>query len=168
MTPPPALAVALFVLIALAGAGPGFAAEKPPPQELWELYPLDPTGGAPREQPASTTTTTGAATGETPPATTAAAPPSPAPRGGVAGTSTTRPSDNPATARDADDDRSALSFGVILGALAASIILLGLAALPLAAAPRRVGPLVEERRVALAIAGTLTLLVMTVVYLTTS
>jgi hypothetical protein len=88
----------------------------------------------------------------------------------VAGASTTKQEGTiPArTTVAAPDDsvkgRTPLSLGVLLGALVASILLLALAAVPLTAGTRRVGLLIE-RRIEMAVVGTLTLLVITVFYL---
>jgi hypothetical protein len=88
----------------------------------------------------------------------------------VAGASTTRREETGsatttvAASNDSVNGRTPLSFGVLIGALAASILLLALAALPLIAAPGRAGLLIE-RRVEMAVVGTLTLLVITVFYL---
>jgi hypothetical protein len=61
------------------------------------------------------------------------------------------------------DDGIPLSLGLLAGALAAAILLLGLAALPLTTAPR-LAALRADRRLDMALAGALALLVVTVVY----
>jgi hypothetical protein len=134
-------------LVALGSAGE-LAAQQPSPQELWELYPLDPAGRGEAERPA---TTTGAAR------------PSPPPRSGVAGAVATNPS-QAATAEDETDESGAVALALLLGGLAAAIVLLGAAALPQTAAPRVAGVL-AVRRLEIALAGALTLLVVTGVYL---
>jgi cobalamin biosynthesis Mg chelatase CobN len=171
-------------LLALGTAGAGVAAEKPSPQELWKLYPLDPSRGerpagtkAAEERPAATTpakrgtapragTTTAA---KTPPAATTEAEPQPAPRGGVAGASTTRPAETGSAEATgaASDSGTPLSFGLLLGGLFAALLMLGAAALPERAIPR-LGGVVGDRRLEMALAGTLTLLVVTIVYVSTS
>jgi hypothetical protein len=88
-----------------------------------------------------------------------AAKPSPKERSAAVTTSTT------GAAQDGSDDGGTpLSFGLLLGGLAAAILLLGLAALPATAAPRLAGWR-DDRRLDMALAGALTLLVVTVVYL---
>jgi hypothetical protein len=62
------------------------------------------------------------------------------------------------------DSGTPLVFGLLLGGLAAAIFLLLLAVLPPTAAPRLVGWR-ADRRLDMAIAGALALLVVTVVYL---
>jgi hypothetical protein len=150
------LAACLLVcgLVAHTGAGTSLGAAKPSPKPLWELYPLDPTERGARERPATTTR---------------AARPSPPPRSGVAGTSRTKRTGTVTTRTTiATNDRSGddgipLSLGLLVGALAAAILLLGLAALPLTAAPR-LAALRADRRLDMALAGAVALLVVTVVY----
>jgi hypothetical protein len=141
-------------LVALAAAGEGLAAAKPSPQELWELYPLDPTGRGEGERPATTTQRGGR----------------PSPRGGVAGATTTkreRTGSAGATVagqEGSEDGGTPLSFGLLLGGLMASILMLGAAALPERAIPR-MGNVLVDRRLDLVLAGVFGLLVVTVVYL---
>lgn len=145
------LAACLFVvaLVGLGAANAALAAQQPSPNELWELYPLDPAG---RDQRPATTP--------------AAAPPSPPPQAGGAGAVTVSPDPAVATAdRSADD--SSLSLALLLGGLAAAIVLLATAALPAAAAPR-VGGLLAQHRLELALAGAVTLLAVAVAYLATA
>jgi hypothetical protein len=140
-------------LVALAAAGTGFAAAKPSPQELWELYPLDPTGRGEEERPATTTRPSG----------------QPSPGGGVAGSSTTRRDETgsagPTVAgqEGSEDDGIPLSFGLLLGGLVASILMLAAAALPERAIPR-IGGMLDDRRLDMALAGMFGLLIVTVVY----
>lgn len=54
-------------------------------------------------------------------------------------------------------------FGVLLGGLAAALFLLLMAVLPVTAAPRLTG-LGADRRIDMALAGTLVLIVVTIVY----
>jgi hypothetical protein len=144
------LAACLFVfgLLALGVAG-GVAAQQPSPEELWELYPLDPTEQGERERPATTTE---------------AVAPSPPPAAG-GGTDTTS-SSRPDAAVDSSADDASLSLALVLGGLAAAIVLLATAALPAAAAPGVAGLLIRHR-LELALAGAVALLVVTVVYLVT-
>jgi hypothetical protein len=145
----------VFGLVAHAGAGASLGAPDPSPKELWKLYPLDPTPQSTGTRPATTT---------------AAARSSPAPRSGVAGASTTRRNaavttrTSGAAQHGSDDGGPPLSFGLLLGGLAAAILLLGLAALPVTAAPRLAGWR-DDRRLDMALAGALALVVVTVVYL---
>jgi hypothetical protein len=69
-----------------------------------------------------------------------------------------------ATAEDETDESGAVALALLLGGLAAAIVLLGAAALPQTAAPRVAGVL-AVRRLEIALAGALTLLVVTGVYL---
>jgi hypothetical protein len=142
------LAVCMVACVSALGAAGELPAQQPSPQELWELYPLDPAGPGEGERPA---TTTGAAR------------PSPSPRSGVAGAVATNPS-RAATAEDETDESGAVALALLLGGLAAAIVLLGAAALPQTAAPRVAGVL-ADRRLEIALAGALTLLVVTGVYL---
>jgi hypothetical protein len=150
------LAACLLVccLLALAAAGAGLAAAKPSPQELWELYPLDPTGRRSAKQPVTTTQT----------------PDQPSSRGGVAGVGTTkREGTGPTGATVAADDRSrdvgtALFVGLMLGGLVAAILMLAVATLPESVIPR-LGVSLADRRLEMALAGSLALFVVTVVYL---
>jgi hypothetical protein len=140
-------------VLALAAAGAGLAAAKPSPQKLWELYPLDPTGRGSGKQPTTTTQT----------------PDQPSPRGGVAGVGTTkREGTGPTGATVAADDRSrdvgaAVFVGLMLGGLAAAILMLAVATLPESVIPRLGGSLADHR-LEMALAGSLALLVITVVY----
>jgi hypothetical protein len=141
-------------LLALGAAGAGLPAAKPSPQELWEQYPLDPTGRGSGTQPATTTP----------------APDRPSSRDGVAGVRTTRrEGPAPAGAKVAAEDRStpALLLGLLLGSLAAAILMLAVAILPVSAIPR-LGGVVADRRREMALAGAVILLVVTVVYVSSS
>jgi hypothetical protein len=85
------------------------------------------------------------------------------PRSGVAGVSRTqRP---PTTAAREEGSGTPVAVGLMIGVAAAAIILLALAALPPAAALGRVADLAADRRVDLLVAGVLTLLAVTVVYI---
>lgn len=145
------LAVFLLVcgLVAHAGAGTGLGAAQPSPKELWELYPLDPTGRGERERPVTTTR---------------AGRLSPPPRSGVAGTRRTVTVGTQEGLRD-DGGGTSVSFAVLLGGLVGAILLISLAALPATAAPR-LARLRVDRRLDIALAGALALLVVTLVYLT--
>lgn len=148
---------AWLAVSALALGGAGVApAQQPSPEELWEMYPLDPTGRGEREQPATTTATTSTTT-----TTTVAPPPSPQPQSGVAGTATTS-RDRSASADESDEDAS-VSLALVLGGLAAAIVLLAAAVVPAAVAPR-LGGFLADYRIEVALAGGLTLLVVAVVY----
>jgi hypothetical protein len=144
------LAACLLVccLGGLAAAGEALPAAKPSPQELWELYPLNPTGRSEGERPPTTTAPTVPPTTTPPtvPATTTAA---------------TVP------VQEGAEDGTSLSLAFLLGGLVASILMLCVAALPERAIPRLGGALVD-RRLDIALAGVLTLLVVTVVYVATS
>jgi hypothetical protein len=63
-----------------------------------------------------------------------------------------------------DDAGTPLSFGLLLGGLAAAIFLLGLAALP-QTATARLARSPADRRLDMALAGGVALLIVTVVYL---
>jgi hypothetical protein len=136
--------------LGLACSGAGVAAPKPSPQELWELYPLDPSGSGarhrPRAAPPRDTTTRSEAR----------------PRGGVAGVSKTRR--QPRTVVRDEGSGTPVAVGLMIGVAAAAIILLALAALPPAAALGRVGELVVDRRIDLLLAGVSALLLVTIVY----
>jgi hypothetical protein len=147
---------AWLAVFALALGGAGVApAQQPSPEELWEMYPLDPTGRGEREQPATTTATTSTTT------TAVAPPPSPQPQSGVAGTVTTS-RDRSASADESDEDAS-VSLALVLGGLAAAIVLLAAAVVPAAVAPR-LGAFLADYRLEVALAGAVTLLVVAVVY----
>lgn len=135
----------------LACSGTGVAAPKPSPQELWEVYPLDPTGSGARQRPRTatargTTTRTEAR-----------------PRGGVAGVTRTQ-RQRRTVVRD-EGSGTPVAVGLMIGVAAAAIILLALAALPPAAALGRVAELVVDRRIDLLLAGVSALLLVTIVYL---
>lgn len=140
----------ICALVVLACTGASLGAPEPSPQELWKVYPLDPTAGG---------------TDERRPTTTEAARPSPPPSSGVAGTSATKRTRTVAKQEVAarDDGDTPVSFALLLGGLAGAILLLGLAALPQKAAVRLAGWR-GDRRLDLALAGGVTLLVATVVY----
>jgi hypothetical protein len=143
-------------LVALAFPGASLPAEKPSPQDLWELYPLDPSGRGPSERPPT----------PSPPAD------QPSRAGGVAGTSTTkrdgtRPAGSTVAAESSDDDGTPLSLGILIGGVVAAILMLGLAILP-EPATGKLGRFLADRRVEMAVAGMLTLLIVTVVYLFSS
>jgi hypothetical protein len=143
------LAACLLVCgLGYAGAATGTAlgTAKPSPKPLWELYPLDPTGGGARERPAITTET---------------ARPSPPPRSGVAGVSTTV---TVAAQNGSGEGGTSPVFAILLGSLAAAILLLLLAAVPETATPR-LARLRADRRLDIVLAGVLALLVVTVIYL---
>jgi hypothetical protein len=156
VTPRRSIAACLLVccLAAHTSANPAPGSTEPSPSELSELYLLESTAGRARERPAAAT---------------AADRPSPPVRG-VAGTSRTQRSLTLTTqttlaAQDrSSDDGIPLSFAVLLGALAAAIVLLGLATLPLPRVPW-LAALRADRRLDLALAGAVTLLIVTVVYL---
>jgi hypothetical protein len=87
----------------------------------------------------------------------------------VAGTSTTirdgtRPAGSVVAATGSDDGGTPLSVGILIGGIAAAILMLGFATLPERATPR-LGRLPAARRVEMAVAGTLTLLIVTGFYL---
>lgn len=144
------LAACLLVcgLVGLAVASAALPAAKPSPQELWELYPLDPTGRGERERPATTTQPAGQP-----------------PRAGVAGQSTTRRAGS--GQEGSEDGGIPLALGFLLGGLVASILMLCLAALPERVTPRLDGVLVD-RRLDMALAGAFGLLVVTIVYVAIS
>jgi hypothetical protein len=146
------LAACLVVsALALGGANVAPAQQQPSPEELWELYPLDPSGrDEGGQQPGDTTATTAS----TPP-------PSPQPRSGVAGTATTGRDRSAATG--GSDDEASLSLAILLGGLAAAIVLLGAAIVPATVAPR-VSGFLAHYRLEVALAGALTLLVVAVLY----
>jgi hypothetical protein len=151
---PGRVVAAWLAVCALALGGAGVApAQQPSPEELWEMYPLDPAGRGEPEQPATTTATTST--------TTTVAPPSPQPQSGVAGTATTS-RERSASVDESDDDASA-SLALVLGGLAAAIVLLAAAVVPAAVAPR-FGAFLTDYRLEVALAGALTLLVVAVVY----
>lgn len=129
----------LCALVAVGGAHP---APKPAPEELWEVYPLDPTAGG-TERPATTTRRVEQ------------------PRSGVAGVSTTKATEP--SGADSDAGGRSVSKGLVLGVALAAAILLALAALPEAAAPR-VGRLVGDRRIDIAVGGAVALLLAAAVY----
>jgi hypothetical protein len=140
------LVCALLALTAPAGT---FAAEKPSPQELWKLYPLDPAHAS--GEPATTTPTAGP----------------PSPPGGVAGTSTTRRGPERgagSTAVDNGGGSTRLALGLVIGGLLAATLMLALALLP-ESATSRVGRLLAEQRLEMMVAGMLTLVIVTLVYL---
>ena len=147
-------------LVGLAAAGTALAAPKPSPQELWELYPLDPTGRGegefrpPRTQRPATTTQRPATTTQRPATTTQATVPvqEGAKEGGSA---------------DEDGGGAPLLLGFLLGGLVAAILMLCVAALPERAIPR-VGGAVVDRRLDIALAGAFTLLVVMFVFVATS
>jgi hypothetical protein len=143
-------------VIALACTDASVAATKPAPQELWELYPLDPAGSRGREHERMATATSPTTAPRTTP--TPDAPPS-----GVAGVSTKQ---RPRTADKADSGSGGtpLGIGLMLGVAAAGITLLALAALPRDRGPNRVAELVAARRVDMMVAGAFALLFVTVVY----
>jgi hypothetical protein len=146
---------AWLAVSALALGGAGVApAQQPSPDELWEMYPLDPTGRGEREQPATTTATTSTTT-------TVAPPPSAQPQSGVAGTATIS-RDRSASADKSDEDAS-VSLALVLGGLAAAIVLLAAAVVPAGVAPR-LGGFLADYRIEVALAGALTLIVVAVVY----
>jgi hypothetical protein len=147
-------------LVGLAAAGAALPAEKPSPQELWELYPLDPTGTGEGQRPATTTqrpvtTTQPPATTTQPPATTTQAT-VPAQEGAKGGGSA-----------DEGGGGAPLLLGFLLGGLVAAILMLCVAALPERAIPRVGGTLVD-RRLDIALAGAFTLLVVMFVFVATS
>lgn len=150
------LAACLLVccLVALAPVSAGLPAAKPSPEELWKLYPLDATGRGKGEHRAAPTKPDR----------------QPSPRSGVAGASTTRQEGTGSTgatvARDDDseDGGTALWLGLVLGGLVAAVLMLGVAALPERAIPRR-GAMLVDRRLDLAFSGVLALVVVTIVYL---
>jgi hypothetical protein len=137
--------------LGLAGSSAVVAAPKPSPQELWELYPLDPTGSGARQRPRTPivrqTTTQGEAR----------------PRGGVAGV--TRTQQQPRVVVRDEGRGTPVAVGLMIGVASAAIILLALAALPPAAALGRVAGLVVDRRIDLLLAGVSALLLVTIVYL---
>lgn len=141
-------------VVALAPASAGFPAAKPSPQVLWKLYPLDPTGLGKGEHRAAPTQR------DSPPS----------PRSGVAGASTTRQRGTGSTGAtvaredDSEDGGTALWLGLVLGGLVAALLMLGVAALPERAIPRR-GAMLVDRRLDTALSGLLALLVVTIVYL---
>jgi hypothetical protein len=145
------LAVSLLVcgLVAHAGADTGLGAAKPSPKELWQLYPLDPTGRGERERPVTTTE---------------AGRPSQPPRGGVAGTGRTVTVGTQQGSGDDGGGGTSVSFALLLGGLVGAILLLSLAALPPPAFPR-LARLRVDRRLDIGLAGALALLVVTLVYL---
>jgi hypothetical protein len=156
-----AACIVLSAVAALGAAGGGVAAErahaqKPSPHELWELYPLDPTRAAETQRPPAR---------ERPPAQ-----PEPRrrrpPRGTVASPATRvspRPhSADAAVAPKKSNDRTPLSFGLVLGGVLASILMLVVAALP--ERIPRLGATLADHRVEVALAGTLALLAVTIVY----
>lgn len=145
------LAACLFVccLVALAPAGAALPAEEPSPQELWKLYPLDPTGRGKAKRPATPTEPDGP----------------PSPRSGVAGLNTTRSRGGAVvTKEDSEDGGTPLWLGLVLGGLVAALLMLAFAALPARAVPRR-GAILADRRLDMTLAGVLALLVVTIVYL---
>jgi hypothetical protein len=152
-----AACVLVCSLVTLAAAGAGLSAAKPSPQELWELYPLDPTGRGSGTQPPTTTPT----------------PDRPSSRDGVAGVSTTkRAGTAPAGGTVAAEDRStdvgtALVPGLLLGGLVAAILMLAAAIVPAHVIPR-LGGMFSDRRLEMALAGAVTLLVVTVVYVSSN
>jgi hypothetical protein len=135
-----------------AGTGAGIAAPQPMPQELWELYPLDPTGSGARQRPP------GATAPETTTATTAA---EAQPRGAVAGV---RKTQQPRTVERGEGSGTPVAVGLMIGVAAAALILLALAALPPAPAFGRIGELAAGRRIDLLLAGVFALLIVTAVY----
>ena len=145
--------------LGLAWADAPVAASKPAPQELWELYPLDPAGsrGGERQRTATATapaTTTAPGTTTTPDA----------PQSGVAGVSTTRRPRTAAEGLDSGGGGTPVGIGLMLGVAAAAITLLALAALPRDRGPHRVAELVAARRVDMMVAGAFALLSVTLVY----
>jgi hypothetical protein len=142
-------------VVALACTDASVAATKPAPQELWELYPLDPAGSRGREHQRTATATAPT----TAPGTTADAPPS-----GVAGVSTTQRPRTAAKGFDSGGGGTPLRIGLMLGVAAAGITLLALAALPRDRGPHRVAELVAARRVDMMVAGAFALMFVTVVY----
>lgn len=145
------LAACLFVccLAALAPASAVLPAAEPAPQELWKLYPLDPTGRGKAEHPATRAEPGG----------------QPSPPSGVAGVSTTGSRGGTVVTKDdLEDGGTPLWLGLVLGGLVAAILMLGLASLPVRAVPRR-GAMLVDRRLDMALAGVLALLVVTIVYL---
>jgi hypothetical protein len=135
-------------------------AAKPAPQELWELYPLDPAGPRGRERQRTATATRPATT--TAPGTTTRRDAPPA--GGVAGVSTTQRPRTAAEELDSGGGGTPVGIGLVLGVAAAAITLLALAALPSDRGPNRVAELVAARRVDMMVAGAFALLFITVVY----
>jgi len=138
--------------LGLACSGAGVAAPKPSPQELWEVYPLDPTGSGARRRPRAT-----------PAPETTARRSEARPRGGVAGVSKTQR--QPRTVVRDEGSGTPVAVGLMIGVAAAAIILLALAALPPVAALGRVAELVVDRRIDLLLAGVSALLLVTIVYL---
>jgi hypothetical protein len=144
------LTVCLVVCAAMgfAGTDVGLAAPQSTPQELWELYPLDPTGSGARQRPPGATapeTTTGEAQ----------------PRGAVAGV---RKTQQPRTVERDEGSGTPVAVALMIGVAAAAIILLALAALPPAPALGRVAEFVADRRIDLLLAGMFALLIVTAVY----
>jgi hypothetical protein len=141
-------------LAGLAAAGAALPAEKPSPQELWKLYPLDPTrrGEGDFRPP---TTQRPATTTQRPATTTQPAPTVPAQEGAEEGGGADEGSGTP------------LWRGFLLGGLVAAILMLCVAALPERAIPRLGGALVD-RRLDIALAGAFTLLVVMFVYVAIS
>ncbi len=154
MTAPRRLAACLVVCGLALGAASAAPAqrEQPSPRELWEMYPLNPTEGE-RERPAATT-----------PTTTVPASPSPPPRRGVAGEVTRSPSRSAAPGDS--DDTGALARAVLLGGLAAAIVLLSAALVPSTPAPRLIGRLAHYR-LEIALAGAFVLVAVAVLYIST-
>lgn len=121
------------------------AKPKPTPQPLWDLYPLDPTRGDARERASRPTRSRPGA-------------------GGVAGKSATVPVKlEPGAANESSGGGSSFSFALLVGAFAAAIILLALAALPRNAVPR-LSEKVAEHRLDVALAGALALVVLATIY----
>jgi hypothetical protein len=71
------------------------------------------------------------------------------------------------TSQSAGDDGPSIVFGLVLGGLVAAIVMLVLAVLPVTAVPRLPG-LRGDRRLDLALAGAIALLVVTIIYLSAS
>jgi hypothetical protein len=90
--------------------------------------------------------------------------PSPPPRGGVAGTSRTVTVGTQEGSGDDGGGGTSVSFALLLGGFVGAILLIGLAALPATAAPR-LARLRLDRRLDIALAGALALVVVTLVYL---
>ena len=139
-------------LVGLAAAGTALPAPKPSPQELWELYPLDPTRSGNREFRPPTTQRPATTTQR--PATTTR-PTAPAPEGANEGGGAEEGGGIP------------LWRGFLLGGLVAAILMLCVAVLPERAIPR-LGSALVDRRLDIALAGAFTLLVVMFVYVAIS